>query len=264
MTQFEDRTDGGLYDVEDLLAERDGLLPEAPRYSGDDLRLRRLQIEGFVTRTLAGYAAPDTAAPAGDGAEAPDALADAPEAADERFQDPLLSISFLESQLAMLQLALRLPLALRLLPEHRFGEAARTLRWLRQPRALEVLLARFEQFAPEVTVTLTAAELLRLYQGAQFTALALVGDVMRDLDEFLTRPGSTSRRANEPLLLSEFFDAPPDEDGDSPRRAIFGMVEGFVEMVREVFTDDMPDDASYERDALQAAQAEIDELSNLV
>lgn len=268
MAQFEDRTEGALYDVEDLLAERAGDLEEAPRYTGDVLRLRRLQLEGFVARNLVDYVAPDAASPTFgdeilDAAANPDAvIPDAPEAADEEFQQPLLSISFLESQLAMLQLALRLPLALRLLPDHRFGEAARTLRWLRQPKVLETLLARFEILRPEETIALSVAELLQLFQGAQFTALALVGDVMRDLDEFLSRPPDATTR--EPVLLSEFFNAPPDEDGDSPRRAIFGMVEGFVEMVREVITEDMPDDATPEREALQAAQAEIDELSNLV
>ena len=268
MTQFEERTEGALYDVEDLLAERAGDLGEAPRYTGEVLRLRRLQLEGFVARNLADYEAPDAASPTfGDDmprARADAAIPDAPEAADDGFQQPLLSISFLESQLAMLQLALRLPLALRLLPDHRFGEAARTLRWLRRASALEALLARFEALQPEETISLSAAELLRLYQGTQFTALALVGDVMRDLDEFLSRPPVGSALPREPVLLSEFFNAPPDEEGDSPRRAIFGMVEGFVEMVREVFTDDMPADALAEREALHAAQAEIDDITSLV
>ncbi len=270
MTQFEDRTAGALYDVEDLLAERAGDLPEAPRYTGEVLRLRRMQLEGFVERNLADYIAPDVASPTfGDEVPGPvtsdDAsIPDAPEALDERFQQSLLSISFLESQLAMLQLALRLPLALRLLPDHRFGEAARALRWLRQPRSLETLLTRFEALEPEATIALTTAELLRLYQGTQFTALALVGDVMRDLDEFLSQPAANGTRLREPMQLSEFFNAPPDAEGDSPRRAIFGMVEGFVEMVREVIKDDMPPEATAERAALQAAQTEIDELSNLV
>ncbi len=262
MTQFEDRTDGALYDVEDLLAERAGDLDEAPRYTGDLLRLRRLQLEGFVARSLADYEAPDAAA-VFVAAKASAEIPDAPEAAEEAFQEPLLSISFLESQLAMLQLALRLPLALRLLPDHRFGEAARALHWLRQPAALEALLGRFEALPAEVIIALSAADLLRLYQGAQFTALALVGDVMQDLDEFLARPPVGTAVA-APTQLSTFFDAPPDEEGDSPRRAIFGMVEGFVEMVREVIGRDLPADATAERAALKAAQAEIDELSNLV
>lgn len=266
MTQFEERTNGALYDVEDLLAERAGDLEEAPRYTGDVLRLRRLQLEGLVARSLADYEAPEAATGAvpDDLSSTSASIPDAPEAADESFQQPLLSISFLESQLAMLQLALRLPLALRLLPDHRFGEAARTLRWLRQPAAMETLLARFEELTPETVIALSAADLLRLFQGAQFTALALVGDVMRDLDEFLAQPPKGRQSHTESAQLSAFFDTPPDEEGDSPRRAIFGMVEGFVEMVRDVVTRDLPEDATAEREALQAAQAEIDELSNLV
>jgi hypothetical protein len=264
MHQFEKRTDGALYDVEDLLAERAGDLPEAPRYTGEVLRLRRLQLEGFVARTFADYEAPDAAsADFGDTAAsdltAAAPIKDAPEAAAVDFNDSFLSISFLESQLAMLHLAVRLPLALRLLPDHRFGRAARTLRWLRQPQMLEKLLARLERLKPGQNIDLTAAEVLRLYQGTQFTALALVGDVMRDLDEFI------GRGANRlPSTLDAFFNAPPDDDGDSPRRAVFGMVEGFVEMVRELVPENASAGQLDLRDVLQTAQAEIDALSNLV
>lgn len=264
MTQFEERADGALYDVEDLLAERDGSLPEAPRYTGDVLRLRRLQLEGFVARTLAEYQAPDAADLPPDTAPDDAPAPDAPEALDAGFLTPLLTISFLESQLAMLQLALRLPLALRLLPDHHFGDAARSLRWVRHAPAMEALLARLEKLSAGVSIELSIADLLRLYQGAQFTALALVGDVMQDLDEYIGRPTAPAGPAAEAVSLTAFFNAPPDEDGDSPRRAVFGMVEGFVEMVQEVINKDLPGPATAERAALQAAQAEIDELSNLV
>ncbi len=276
MRQFEERTDGALYDVEDLLAERRGDLPDAPRYGGEELRLRRLQLEGFVARTLADYVPPFTAADDDDDrdgqhdahndhAAAPrpnpaQLLApDAPETASDGFTRPFMTTSFLESQLAMMQLALRLPLALHLLPDHRFGEAARTLRWLRHRPALETLLLRLENLAPETKIEFSAAELIRLYQATQFTALALVGDVMNDLDEFLHRPNAT------PINLSAFFNTAPDADGESPRRAVFGMVEGFVEMVRNVVASaQRPAHATPEHTALQVAQEEIDGLSSLL
>jgi hypothetical protein len=269
MTQFEERTPGPLYDVEDILAERNGDLPEAPRMTGDDLRLKRLQIEGLVLRTFGDYVAPDSAANlsrASEDVSYPPEPDPDPTDDDPDFQDPYLMMSFLEPQLAMLQLAVRLPLALRMLTEHRFGEAARTLRWLRQTESMQGLLTRLEALRPEQEIELSLADLLRLYQGTQFMALALVGDVMRDLDEFLSHPAPGSSAPAQALHLSEFFDAPPDADGDSPRRAIFQMVEGFLEMIRAALDTDLLDEdpSAPERLAVREAQAEIDDLSNLV
>jgi hypothetical protein len=274
MTQFEERTPGPLYDVDDILAERSGELPEAPRYTGEDLHLKRLQIEGHVARAFADYVAPDQAASA---ELAPEAASErvgypaeaGPDPADDDpvFQEPYLVMSFLEPQLAMLQLAIRLPLALRLLTDHRFGEAARSLRWLRQAQPMQNLLNRLERLSPETEISFSVADLLRLHQGTPFMALALVGDVMRDLDHFLSQPPSAREdESMEPLYLSAFFDAPPDADGDSPRRAIFNMVEGFVEMTRSALDTDLADEVppAPERQAMLEAQAEIDDLSSLV
>lgn len=285
MTQFEERTPGALYDVEDVLAERAGDVEDAPRYSGEDLRLRRLQIEGLVVRSLADYVPPAAAYDDDDDDDAddtvsadgvnqfetrPDADADAADT-DPFFTEPYLQMGFIEPQLAMLQLALRLPLAMRLLPDHRFGQAARQLRWLRRQAALQALLTRLEDAVPEAPLELSLAELLSLYQGTQFVALALVGNVMQDLDAFLEnrRPAdgadmltdAEGAESSEKLHLSAFFDAEPDEEGDSPRRAIYGMVEGFVGVVREALDTEIEDEQSDERDELNAAQAEIDELA---
>ncbi len=274
MAQFEERTPGPLYDVEDILAERSGELAEAPRLTGDDLRLKRFQIEGLVARSFADYHAPDdddtptdellANTPAGRISLPADPKPD-PTDDDPDFQEPYLMISFLEPQLGMLQLAIRLPLALRMLPDHRFGNAARTLRWLRHAQPMQALLKRLEASQPETELHFSLADLFRLYQGSQFMALALLGDVMRDLDDFLSE-STGSEAPPEPLHLSEFFDAPPDEEGSSPRRAIFGMVEGFVEMLRGALDDDIPEDEpdAIERVTLREAQAEIDALSDLV
>lgn len=297
MLQFEERTPGTLYDVEDVLAERAGDLDEAPRYSGDDLRLRRLQIDGLVARSLADYVPPaadadddDDADVSSEGVDRFETRPDADDAdTDPFFSEPYLQMGFIEPQLAMLQLALRLPLALRLLPEHRFGQAARQLRWLRREKAMQALLTRLEDAKPEESIEFSLAELLSLYQGAQFVALALVAGVMQDLDDFLesrhisftpegdaiqqeepapetiaTAEAAPADEETAPLHLSAFFDAEPDEDGDSPRRAIFDMVEGFVGVVRRALDTDIEDEQSDERNELNAAQTEIDEMTELL
>lgn len=269
LKNLEERTPGPLYDVEDIQHERTDDDFEAPRYTGNDLLLRRLRIEGLVERVFRhwetplaiGDAAP-AAADAGEVAVAPPyALEDA-----EFFTEPYLEMPFLAPQLAMLQLAVRMPLILHLLPEHRFGERVGRLRWLRDPARLRALAERLVGVTPEEEpVQLSLADLLTLLQGSQFVALALVGDVMREIDEALAvRAGELPQPPPEGAhSLGGFFDAPPDEDGESPRRLICGMVEGFVAVVRRAL-DEGPDAEAAEREEFQQAQAEVDELAEEV